>query len=43
MSYLRYQHILLIGISVQKCENVEEEKNIMEQLLFVTSYNRKPC
>lgn len=31
MSYLRYHHILLIGIMVEKCENCGEEKKPPQQ------------
>lgn len=37
MSYLRYHHILLIGIIMEKCENVQEKK------LKIFHDNMKPC
>lgn len=51
MSYLRYHHILLIGIMVEKCENWGEEKknktknnNLVSQALFlVTRCTMRPC
>lgn len=51
MSYLRYHHILLIGIMVEKCENWGEEtppapppNNLVSQALFlVTRCTMRPC
>lgn len=36
MSYLRYHHILLIGIMVEKCENWGEEKKPQKQQSCIT-------
>lgn len=34
MSYLRYHHILLIGIMVEKCENWGGGKKKKQQILY---------
>lgn len=46
MSYLRYHHILLIGIIVEKWENGEKNPTILYRSRFfvcVTSCSMKPC
>lgn len=39
MSYLRYHHILLIGIIMEKCENVQKKKLKIFHDIFVTTWN----
>lgn len=39
MSYLRYHHILLIGIIMEKCENVQKKTLKIFRDIFVTTWN----